>query len=99
MIKSDSVEKRQVLQRSKKNASQNRPKVDPLLCTVFKHDLEDMRSDDFKPGDAMDGVAHGLSERIDFDWRLTGLQQIPSANQFLVVNFHPCLNETTLWSR
>jgi hypothetical protein len=98
-IQGDSVEKRQVLQRSEQNAFQHRPEVDSLLITVVENDLQDVRSDDFELGNAMDGVAHGLSEWLDLDGRLTRLQQIPIANQFRAVNLHPCFDETALRPR
>jgi hypothetical protein len=98
-IKSDKVEERQVGQRSKQNAFQHRMEIDSLFRAVLKRDVQDVRSGDFKAGNAMDGVAHGLSEWLDLDRRLTGLQQISIPNQFLAMNLHPCFDETPLRSR
>jgi hypothetical protein len=98
-IKGYPVEERHILERSEQNAFQHRTKVNALLGSVFKGDVQHIRSDDFKPGDAMNGVAHGLCEWIDLDGRLTGLQQIPIPDQFLAMNLHPRFDETPLRAR
>ncbi len=95
-VENDGIERGEVLKWPEHRAFQHWPEINTLLGTVRERHRERVGANDVETRDPMNGMGRGSPKGFNLDWRLTGLQEVPIALQFVAVNLCPCFDEPLL---
>jgi len=91
------AEERQIGQRPKQLAREDRPEVDHLFRTIVETHTKGKWRNDLEFGNAENWVVHlGSLQGRYRQWRLPRLQTLPVSEQFFLMKFCPRFNEPAL---